>query len=132
MMAIAKSRLWFAVFLIIVFLLGIGTGLTVDRFADPGPRGPRGFGRMGPGPRPAALADRMSRELNLSSTQREQLEQVFVRGAERLENYRRDSRRQFASLSRQLNSEVEAVLTPEQRERFRAMRRERPRRGPGR
>lgn len=129
MMALTKSRIWFAVFMLIVFLIGLGTGMAIDRYAASGRRAARGFGGMGSGPRPAVVAERMSRELDLSDTQQQQLEEVFERGAGRFERFRRENRQRFVALSQQLSAEVEAILTPEQREQFRELRRSRQRRG---
>jgi Spy/CpxP family protein refolding chaperone len=125
MMALARSRIWFAVFVLVVFLIGLATGVAINRFSPYGPAAPRGLSGGRPGPRPALLADRMSRQLELNETQKQQLEEIFKRAAQRMEAFRRDSRQQFATLSRELDSEIEAVLTPEQREKFREMRRSR-------
>jgi Spy/CpxP family protein refolding chaperone len=131
MMAFTRSSIWFAVFVLVVFLMGLATGITIDRFASPARRPTRAVGGIGAGPRPAVLADRMSRELDLSDAQKQQLEEIFKRAAGRLETFRRDSRQEFGALSRELDAEIEAVLTPEQREKFRQMRpgRRRPPRG---
>jgi Spy/CpxP family protein refolding chaperone len=131
MMAFTRSSIWFAVFVLVVFLMGLATGITIDRFASPARRPTRAVGGIGAGPRPAVLADRMSRELDLSDAQKQQLEEIFKRAAGRLETFRRESRQEFGALSRELDAEIEAVLTPEQREKFRQMRpgRRRPPRG---
>jgi hypothetical protein len=123
MTPLARRRLWFALFVAVVFALGVGTGLTVGRLFRPG----HGFGRPGhpgppgPPPSPAAMADRMGRELELDPDQKTRIEAVFRRGAERFEQFHAVTGREFEALRQELNTEIERELTPEQRARFRQL-----------
>ena len=126
-------KLWFAGFVVLVFGIGVGAGMAVDRYvlygvSTDGP-GSRDGGRFRTPPPPTEVADRMTRELGLSAEQRVEIEAVFARGAERLEAFRQQSREQFDSLRAQLHEEIEAVLTPEQRQAFQESRQNRRRGG---
>ena len=85
--------------------------------------------RMRPeGPRRADIAERMSRELDLTPAQRTELDAVLQRNGERLEQFRTEAAGRFETLRRQLDADIAAILTPEQRKKFEAERerRERP------
>jgi Spy/CpxP family protein refolding chaperone len=134
MRALVGRRGWFVLFLVVVFGLGAAAGVVADRygaFARARPFGP-GMSRGGP-PRSAQIAERMSRELELSASQRAQLEEIFRRNGDRLEQFRRETGARFDALRRQMDSEISAILTPEQRTKFEEQRkrRERNRRGRG-
>lgn len=130
----AARKLWFALFVLVVFCLGAAAGVVADRYTalrrpsfGPGRMG-GGMGFMRPGPpRPSEIADRMSRELDLTPEQRQQLEAVFERNGDRLQHFRRQTGAQFDVLRKQLDSEISAILTPEQRAKFEEQRRRRDR-----
>jgi hypothetical protein len=125
MMAPSQRKLWFGVFVVVVIAIGFGGGVAADRYFA-FRRGPFA-GRSGP-PRPVDIADRMSRELGLSADQRRQLEAVFESNGKRLEQFRAETRVQFESLRKQLDTEIRAILTPEQRAKFEEQRKHRQRR----
>jgi hypothetical protein len=113
---------WFALFVLAVFAMGFGTGLTTARFGPPGPW----FGRAGgPGPGrppgPPDVVQRLTRDLGLSAEQQQKLHVVFQNAGERFERFRATSHDQFETLRRQLQDEIEQVLTESQRARFRAL-----------
>lgn len=86
-------------------------------------------------PRREQITERMSRELGLSAEQRTELEAVFKRNGDRLEQFRSETGATFDELRKQLDSEIAAILTPEQREKFEQERARRERfrpREPGR
>jgi len=130
MSVIAARKLWFAVFVLVVFCLGAAAGVVADRYRVFGrrPFGVAGSMRGAP-PKPSEIADRMSRELDLTADQRRQLEAVFQRNSDRLRQFRRETGAQFQALRTQIDSEISAILTPEQRVKFEAQRRRRERRG---
>jgi Spy/CpxP family protein refolding chaperone len=136
MKALASRKLWFALFVIVVFCLGAAAGVVADRQRSPVRRGfgVAGVNRMlrGGPPKPAEIADRMSRELNLTQGQRQELEVVFERNGDRLVQFRRETGARFDALRKQLDAEISAILTPEQREKFEAQRERRERNRPGR
>lgn len=121
-----SRRLWFALFVAVVFLLGMGAGAGLSRLMHGGrPYGPP-FGRRGPGPppppSPAMVAERMTRDLGLSTEQRAQIEVVLRQGAERLERFHATTGDEYGKLRRQLDADIERVLTPDQQARFRTLR----------
>jgi Spy/CpxP family protein refolding chaperone len=84
-------------------------------------------------PRPpssARIAEGMARDLQLTPDQQKQVEQAFERGAERLEKFRTATREQFDVLKKQLDDDIDSVLTPEQRVKHQAMREQERRRRP--
>jgi len=130
MMALASRKLWFAVFVLVVFCIGAAAGVVADRNRV---FGRRPFGMMrGAPPKPGEIADRMSRELGLTSDQRTQLEAVFQRNGDRLEKFRTETGAQFNVLRKQLDSEISAILTPGQRAKFEEERKRRERSRPPR
>jgi Spy/CpxP family protein refolding chaperone len=72
----------------------------------------------------------MARDLQLTADQQKQVEQAFERGAVRLETFRTATREQFDALKKQLDDDIDRVLTPEQRVKHQAMREEERRRRP--
>lgn len=136
MRALLGRKVWFGVFVLVVFCLGAAAGVVADRYRMFGGRRPFGAGMLRGGPpKPAEIADRMSRELGLTDAQRTQLEEVFRRNGDHLEQFRRETGARFDVLRKQLDSEISAILTPEQRAKFEEQRkrreRNRPPRAPG-
>jgi len=119
MKTLTRTKLWFVLFVVVVFGSGLGTGLLLARF---GPRGPWS-GRHGPpGPPPSAAesAARVAHDLGLTPEQEREVRAAFERGAARLNEFRTRTGREFDELLNQLNADIEKTLLPEQRERFRA------------
>ena len=119
-----RSRLWFGLFILVVFLLGVVTGLGGSRFLHGPP-----FGRPPRPPSPAMIADRLTRELNLTPEQRKQVEVVLQQGTDRLERFHAETGDQYGKLRRELDADIERVLTPEQQAKYRTLRPGPPRDG---
>jgi hypothetical protein len=125
-MADSRMRLWFALFVLAVFCLGAAAGVFVGRrmvrFDRPGRGGPiEGLGpRGGPagGPPPQLLLERLTRELDLDASQREQIGAVLKASRGRVEVLQRDVRTRFETEQRALHDEIRKLLTPAQQERF--------------
>jgi Spy/CpxP family protein refolding chaperone len=162
MTTITRQKVWFALFVIVIFVMGFGSGVVTSRYLrfggpfghGPGPGGPYGRGPGGPGgpggfggpggpgrpggpggmppspPSAAHIAEGMARDLQLTADQQKQVEQAFERGAERLEKFRTATREQFDALRKQLDEDIDRVLTPEQRAKHQAMREQERRRRP--
>jgi hypothetical protein len=127
MTPVGRRRVWFGLFVAVVFLLGVATGAGAARLLRFGPP----FGRRPPPPpSPAAIAERLTRELSLSPEQRTTLEGVLRQGSERLERFHAETGDAYGKLRRELDADIERVLTPDQQTKFRAMRPP-PGRGPG-
>jgi hypothetical protein len=121
MKALTRTRLWFVLFVVVVFSSGLGTGLLIARF---GPRGPWSgrHGPPGPPPSPADSAARVAHDLGLTPEQERDVRAAFERGAVRLNEFRARTGQEFDALLNELNADIEKTLGPEQREKFRAHR----------
>jgi Spy/CpxP family protein refolding chaperone len=115
---------WFVAFLVLVFATGVGTGLLVARYV-PSVVMRRPF----PRPSPAEITRRLAVDLSLTADQQRQVENIFARSSEQLERLHESTGQQFDALRAQMDGDIEKILTPEQRQRFRAMLP--PRRSPG-
>jgi Spy/CpxP family protein refolding chaperone len=139
-----RVRLWFSLFVLVVFSVGLAGGVVLDRsigrrafldrsFDRGGPRGPMDFGRGGPGagggpgpggsrrgggPTPRVLVDRLASELDLTAEQRAKIEEVLTARRTQLETVQREVRERFEAEQRSLRDEIRKVLTPEQQEKF--------------
>lgn len=138
-MTTTAMRIWFGVFVALVFAAGVATGLVVAPrlfLPEGGPFTPVGPG-FGPGPgmrpgasMPAPLVRRLAGELQLDEAQQQKLEAVFERRRERLQTFNREVRERFETEQRDLRSEIAEILTPEQQKRFDEWLLRPPRRGP--
>lgn len=125
MTPLGRRRIWVGLFVAVVFVLGMAAGATLTRamrFGPPfGPFGP--FGRRPPPPpTPAMMADRLTRELDLTADQKTQLEVVLRQGSERLQKFHAETGDAYATLRKELDADIERLLTPEQQAKFRARR----------
>jgi Spy/CpxP family protein refolding chaperone len=131
-------RVWFGLFVAVIFAAGVGAGVMLaPRFApssssragvpvrSPGDRG--AFPRQ-PGMGPTRLAPQLAEELGLDAEQERQLDDVFKRRRERLEEIQHGVRDQFEAEQRALREEIRTILTEEQMAKFDEWLR-RPRRG---
>jgi Spy/CpxP family protein refolding chaperone len=137
----SRMRIWFALFVLAVFCLGLTAGVMIGRQmlspsgAPAFGRGPGpGPGRGAGGPPPEVLLERLTRDLDLDESQRSQVSQALRESRNRVERFRRDVRDRFDEEQRALRAEIRKVLTPEQQPRFdRWVEGDRARRGgPGR
>jgi Spy/CpxP family protein refolding chaperone len=113
-------RLWIGLFVSVVFVLGMAAGAGLMRVMRFGP--PPGPRRPPPPPSPAMMADRLTRDLSLTPDQRTQLEVVLRQGSERLERFHAATGDAYAKLRKELDADIERLLTPEQQVKFRARR----------
>ncbi len=126
-MSDSRTRIWFALFVLAVFCVGLAAGAIVGRrygaparafdgagFVGPAGRGP-GSGRP---PSAARLIDRLDRELQLTDEQRTGIQKIFEARRERLEGVQRDMRNRMDQEQRELQEEIRTVLTPEQLPKF--------------
>jgi Spy/CpxP family protein refolding chaperone len=127
-MSDSRIRVWFTLFVLAVFCVGLAGGVligrwtSIDRMALRGMRPPREFGPP-PGGRPGVppagmLLERLTRDLDLTSDQRSQIENVLVTRRSRLDALQQDVHARFEAEQRSLRDEIRKVLTPEQQEKF--------------
>jgi Spy/CpxP family protein refolding chaperone len=125
-----RSKLWVVVALVTTFAAGVVVDWGLRTWA-----GAHGGGLWGRGRRhgPDAVVPYLARKLALSAAQRDSVHAIFERHRCDMVTLWRATRPRFDSLRAAIDAEIEAQLSPAQREQFHALapRRERPRPGPG-
>lgn len=123
-MSDSRTRIWFSLFVLAVFCVGLAAGMVICRRMGPPPPGPGpmflgdnppGRGR-GPGPGP--LIERLDHELQLTPDQKTRVQAIFDERRGRLEAVQRDVLARADQERRELQQEIRKVLTPEQQARF--------------
>lgn len=126
-MSDSRTRIWFALFVLAVFGVGLAAGVMVGRRLAPLPRAFDGPGFTGPGfrgpgggrpPSAGRLIDRLDRELDLTDEQRANIERIFESRREPLERTQREMRDRMEREQRELQAEIRKVLTPDQQPKF--------------
>ena len=118
----SRTRIWFSLFILAVFCVGLALGLVLGRRMPMAPQrngmfmGPPG----GPGGRPRAgmLIERLDRELQLTADQKAQVQAIFDGRRSHLEAVQRDIAARAEQEQRELQAEIRKVLTPDQQSRF--------------
>jgi hypothetical protein len=120
-----RARIWFALFVLAVFGVGLASGVLLGRRMV-GPPG-RAFGNFapppgaGPGRRgapPGLLLDRLDRELSLTDDQRARIGAVLKTSRERLDQFQLETHNRLETEQRALREQIRKELTPDQQERF--------------
>lgn len=129
----SRSRLVMSVVLVVLFAAGFCGGLTLDRFVlhhRHGPFAGMGMGRPGAPDTPEQrallqkhMADRITQDLNLTAEQRVQLEAILPRHVAAFDSLRQEMGAKLRGLLDSSSTEIEAILTPEQRQKWEANRR---------
>jgi len=119
-----RTRVWFSLFVLAVFCVGLALGLVIGRHMMPPPpergslfmgQGP-GAGRGGPPP--GMLIERLDRELHLTADQKARVTTIFDERRSRLESVQREVLARAEQEQQELRAEVRKILTPQQQERF--------------
>lgn len=120
-----RAKVWFALFVLVVFCAGAAAGVFVGRRFDAperawrgGPPDPAGPPGRGGGPPPEVLLRRLTADLDLDAAQREEVGRVLRSSRDRIEGLQHDVRQQFDREQQNLRDEIRKVLRPDQRERF--------------
>ncbi len=136
----SPSRGVIALIFIALFVTGLLAGVSLDRLVLHHRHGP--FAGMGPAtgelrdlPERRAeiqkrLADRISRELDLSAEQRGQVEAMLPRHEAAFDSLRAEMDLRLRTLLDASSSELERILTPEQKTKWAEIRRRMDQRGP--
>lgn len=136
----SRARIWFALFVLVIFCSGGAGGFILGRHAPPrfggpgapgffggrgGPGGPgRGglgpFGRGpgGPPPLPPDLVNRLSHELELDAAQQAQVTKILEERRDRFDQVHREARERFEAEQRELHVAIRGVLRPDQQQKF--------------
>jgi Spy/CpxP family protein refolding chaperone len=119
-----RGRLIAALVLFLVAVAGGLTAVALDRtlLRHGPPHGGPGFGPpFGPPPHEREFRDRMSRELGLSADQQQRVDSLMDRQISEIRRLRAEVQPRLDSVVLQTRREIEEILTPEQREKARAM-----------
>jgi Spy/CpxP family protein refolding chaperone len=114
--------MWIVLSLLLLFAAGMVAGI----FADKWFLGGKGDVRRGQSNRPSTL-ELWSKELQLTGDQQAKIREIFkhnevrLQSDERLKGLRADSDKRFAEIRALLKAEIDAVLTPEQKQKLEAM-----------
>src|SRR3954470_5359454 len=120
-----RTRVWFSLFVLAVFCVGLAVGLVLGRRMPRPPfDGPGAFtGARGPAlgarpPRPGMLIERLDRELQLTDDQKSRVQLIFDARRPHLEAIPREIATRASDEQRELQAEIRKVLTPDQQARF--------------
>ncbi|MBM3293199.1 MAG: hypothetical protein FJY82_01615 [Candidatus Aminicenantes bacterium] len=106
-----KPRLVFILALVLVFAAGAAAGIFAERFwlaKKPGIRPP--------GRPPAPSHERWAQELGLSEEQKASIQEIFKSNDGPMKELRGDYYKRLGEIRDKLRKEIDAVLTPEQRQ----------------
>ncbi len=106
-----KYKILVALTLFVVFGLGVAAGILGERYIVHHAERRAAAARPHP-PSPETWA----KELGLTKEQQDKIHEIFQRNEERMKAYRADSHARLDELRKTLRSEINAVLTPEQRQ----------------
>jgi hypothetical protein len=128
-----RVRVWFSLFVLAVFGVGLAGGVLIGRrlqgepsfapfggaFREARDGRPEAIveGRRG-GPPAPRLVERLTRDLDLTPEQRSRVERVLVESRARIETLQRDARGRFEAEQRGLRDEIRKMLTAVQQETF--------------
>ena len=130
-----RVRVWFSLFVLAVFCLGLASGLMIGRrmIGPPMPGFGPGFGPMSrrSGPPPERLVEHLTSELQLNTEQRAQIDAILKSRRQKLEDLQHDVHQRFEREQQELRDEIRKVLTPDQQQHFDKLMQDEPL-GPGR
>ena len=119
-----RTRVWIALFVLVVFLAGLGAGIVAAPWLGFGPRPGFGPGRGGPPVPPISgrMLERIASRLDLGDEQSERLAALFDARRERFRTIGREMRREmrarFVAEQETLRAAIAEILTPAQMELF--------------
>lgn len=117
-------RVWFVVFVIAVFLAGMGGGMILDRLVGPPRPGARPVAAGGPAQGPgrgmgAGVAmQRLAVDLALTAEQRPKLDAILAESRTRIQQVQGEVQGKFEAEQQWMRDEIRKILTPEQQKRF--------------
>ena len=125
-----QTQLSISLFVLVVFLIGLGAGTVGTNWLNSGPPIGRRLGPGGPGgpgrPNPSIpfvnerLVERLSSSFDLTDDQNDRLETLLDSQQENFREMRREMRERFAHARDELHAALSEILTVEQMERFEA------------
>ena len=112
-----KSKLWIILSLILIFAAGVGGGIFAEHW----------WLAKKPEARRSIMAarypsrDRWAKELGLTAEQQEKIREIFKKNDERIKGLRTDYFNHVGEMRDELKKEIDAVLTPAQKQKMEAM-----------
>lgn len=106
-----SSRKWMWVTLGLTLIVGMGSGVALDRLLLE--RGSHRYGERG-----AKLLTKLTHELDLDSEQRAALEKTIASNRERAHAFWSESRAAFDQLRQEFRQDIRVLLNPEQKKKF--------------
>jgi Spy/CpxP family protein refolding chaperone len=108
-----KSKLWIALALVLVFAAGVTLGVFGGRWL---------LAKRPPERRPDAPSqERWSKDLGLTAEQQTTIHEIFKKYDERIKGLRTDFNKNLGEMRDAMRKDIDAVLTPEQRQKMAAM-----------
>jgi Spy/CpxP family protein refolding chaperone len=117
-----KYKFWLVLSLIVAFAAGIFGGIFSERYYFHRKRHAslaRTQAERSPAHFPSI--EQLAKDLNLSAEQQEQIRKIFERNDAKLKELRSDMRGRLATIRAELKTELDSVLTAEQKQKFEAM-----------
>ncbi len=116
-----RRYIWFAVFVLVVFVVGAAGGVLADRLLRPrapaDPQGRRAAAGRGPA-EPGRVRHQLSVDLNLTADQQKQLDAIFATRREHVQQLQSEMQARFETEQRDFRAEIAKILTPDQQKRF--------------
>jgi hypothetical protein len=110
------SRVWFAAFVLVIFVAGLAAGMAIDRVVGrrgPPPDAPRAFGPFAR-PLPPPLVERLAADLDLTEAQRQEVHELLERRRSRLRALQGEVAGRFQQEQREFRTELRRILTADQ------------------
>jgi len=116
----AKVKFWIVFSLIAVFAIGGAAGYFSERYLVHKRHEPRPgeMDRRGPH---FPTVEILAKELSLSQAQQDQIREIFKRNEDRLKVFGEEFHKRLGEMRSQIKNEIDAVLTPEQKQKLEAM-----------
>jgi hypothetical protein len=118
-----KYKVWIVFSLIAVFILGITTGYFSERYLIH-KRFEQMDGREDRRPHHPPTIEALAKALNLDQGQQDRIREAFRMNEERLKAFGEEYHKQLNGIRAQLKTEIDAILTPEQKQKMEALIRE--------
>jgi Spy/CpxP family protein refolding chaperone len=112
-----RFRLWIALSLLLAFAAGVVGGIFAERMF----LHPRQHTRAQRIPSRPPDLEEMARNLGLSPEQKESIRQIFERNDSKFKELYTDMHKRLAEIRSDIKNQVDAVLTPEQKQKMEAI-----------
>lgn len=109
-----RYRFWLILSFVLVFIVGGLIGFLAERLFVH-----RGFQARREGPPPSF--EKWAQDLNLSDDQRKAIKEIFRRSDEKMRELRIRYHNDLGAIREEIRKEIDAVLTPAQRDKLQAM-----------